>query len=206
LAGFAGTYPPNPAIILLNLHKSYRDDGGAQLGAKQPKTIRTHLAQGERPKLVTILGILLILQAVFLFGLGIYHFAILSFGPTLLSQWLSGEPSLGGRSLDFQMFVRELFSQAATHKLLSTLIESLILFILTILALVSGVGFFRLWRSTWLLAMFLQGGALVLAIILYIIKKPNHIYLLMLSGIFMVLYLNYADLRSVFGPKAKGKN
>jgi hypothetical protein len=173
---------------------------------KKFQSVRAYIVKAERPRMVTILGFLLILQAVFLFGLGIYHFAILSFGPTLLSQWLSGEPSLGGQSLDFQMFIRQLFGQAATQKLLSTLIESLVLFLLTILALVAGIGFLRLWRGSWLLAMFLQGGALLLAIILYLIKKPNHIYLLMLSGIFMVLYLNYADLRIVFGPKSKREN
>jgi len=179
-----------------------REDGGVNLGANPSKTLRIHLAEGKRPRLVTILGFLLIFQAIFLFGLGIYHFAILSFGPQLLSQWLSGEPFVGGQSLDFQMFIQELFNQAATQKLLSTLIESLVLFVLTLLALMAAIGFFRLWRSAWLLAMFLQGGALLLAVVIYLIKKPIHIHLLMLSGIIMVLYLNYADLRSVFEPKA----
>jgi hypothetical protein len=155
----------------------------------------------KRPKPVTILGWFLFCQSVFLLGLSIYHYLILSFGPQLLSQWLSGEPVVGGQSLDFQLFIRELFGQAASQNLLSTLIESLVLFILTILAMLAGIGFFRLWRGAWLLAMFLQGSSMLLALILYFVKKPNHIYLLMLMGIFMVLYLNYADVRTVFKPK-----
>ncbi|MCJ7625096.1 MAG: hypothetical protein MUO76_16470, partial [Anaerolineaceae bacterium] len=78
------------------------------------------------------------------------------------------------------------------------LIESTILFFLTILALWSAIGFFRLWCIAWTSAMFVQGASLLISLILYFLSKPIHITFLMISGIFMVLYLNYADIQNYF--------
>jgi hypothetical protein len=170
------------------------------------KTRQTIPARSKRPIPITIIGLLLLIQAIFMFALGIYHFVILSFGPELLSGWLSGQPLVNGEVLTFNRLVTELFSRAYQQQVLSILTESLVLFLLTGLAILAGIGFFRMWRFAWLQAMAVQGSGLLLALVLYYIKKPRHIYLLMLSGIFMVVYLNYGDIKSHFQlvPKAKG--
>jgi hypothetical protein len=153
----------------------------------------------KRPKLVTIFGLLLILEALELFVLGAFHFSM-NQGPQLFSslfaQWLTGRKPVTLQSVE--IFMRQLIANADSQRLLIALIESAILFSLTILALWSAIGFFRLWSIAWTGAMFVQGGALLTSLILYFLSKPIHITFLMISGIFMVLYLNYADIQTYF--------
>lgn len=143
----------------------------------------------------------LILQAAILLILGIYHYVILSFGPVLFDQLIRGEFTAGNLLQNIQMFVRELFRQASLENELSTLIESLLLFVLALFAIMAAFGFFSQRPLAWLFAMIVQASTLSLAITLYFIKKPMHIYLLMLSGIFMVIYLNYADIYRTFNKR-----
>jgi magnesium-transporting ATPase (P-type) len=152
----------------------------------------------RRPGQVTILGWLLLLQALILLGIGIYHFAITHFAPILLWEWIRSFVGTTSEPLTAQRFLAELFSRAATQKVLTTLIESLVLFWLTLLTLVTALGFFSLWRFAWLLAVFIQGSTMGLALIIYFVKKPVHIYLLMLWGIFMVIYLYLPGVRQAF--------
>ena len=46
--------------------------------------------------------------------------------------------------------------------------------------------------------MFVQGASLFLALIFYFIGKPPHIFIIMICAIFMVFYLNYANIQDVF--------
>ena len=46
--------------------------------------------------------------------------------------------------------------------------------------------------------MFVQGASLLLTLIFYFIGKPPHIFIIMIYAIFMVLYLNYANVQEVF--------
>ncbi|HEY5575084.1 MAG TPA: hypothetical protein VIK64_18835 [Anaerolineales bacterium] len=72
---------------------------------------------------------------------------------------------------------------------------------LSLLALLTGVRFFRLRESAWLHAMLIQGLNLSLAIGLYLQQKPFYVYPLMVYCIFMVLYLNYSDVLNTFGSE-----
>lgn len=155
-------------------------------------TTRVESEAGRRPRPVTILAWLLLLEALGLVTMGIYHFLILSFGPRLLSQLMKDQ------SMDLERFIRELFASAAAEQLLSTLIESLVLFLLTALALIAAIGFFRHWRNSWLLAMFIQGAAMGLALIIYYLKHPIHIYVIMVYSLMMVLYLLVDDVQAYF--------
>ena len=151
------------------------------------------------PGMILIFRWLLVLEAIELFLLGVYHFS-LNKGPQLFnllfSQWITGRTALNWTSL--RLFLKQLVSNAASQSLLIALVESAVLFMLTVLALWAAIGFFRLWVFAWDLAMFIQGGALLTSLILYFVNKPLHINFLMVTGIFMVLYLNYADMRSFF--------
>ncbi len=155
------------------------------------------------PVLVVICRWLLVLESVEFFLLGVYHFH-LNRGPQLFSmlfaRWLRGETALTLAAV--QKFVAELVDNAASAQLLVALNESGILFILTILALWSAIGFFRLWRIAWTAAIFVQVGALLTSLILYFVNKPVHITFMMISGIFMVFYLNYADVHTFFNAHA----
>ena len=153
----------------------------------------------KSPTLVIICGWLLAAEAVEFFLLGVYHFH-LNQGPalfsTLFAQWLRGETPLN--AVTMQQFIHQLTETAASAQLLVALNESAILFVLTILTLWSAVGFFRLWPIAWTAAIFVQVCSLLTALVLYFLSKPMHIMFMMVSGIFMVLYLNYADVQAFF--------
>ena len=155
--------------------------------------------QTKKPALVTIFGFLLILEAFELFILGVFHFSM-NRGPQLFyelfAQWFTGRIQVTFMSIE--IFFRQLIKNAESQQLLVALIESAVLFMLTILALWSAIGFFRLWRIAWTAAMFVQGASLMTSLTLYFLSKPLHITFLMISGIFMVLYLNYADIQTIF--------
>ncbi|MBN1954912.1 MAG: hypothetical protein JW900_07655 [Anaerolineae bacterium] len=74
-----------------------------------------------------------------------------------------------------------------------------------VLALVAAVGFFFLLRFGWVLAMLTQVINLMVSLILYIEFKsvvitpvPWILYVIMGYSIFLVLYLNTADVRTAF--------
>jgi hypothetical protein len=151
------------------------------------------------PVMVRICGWLLILEAIMYFLLGVYHFH-LNDGPALFSRlfarWLYGRVFFS--SSDFLEFITSLLNNAASGRLLIALIESAILFILTTLALWTAIGFFRRWNVAWTAGLFVQAGALLTALVLYFLDRPTHVIFMMVTGIFMVLYLNYADVHSYF--------
>ena len=156
------------------------------------------------PRLINQCGWLLVLESIEFFVFGVYHFH-LNNGPflfsTLFSQWLRGETAPTVDSI--RLFVQQLVENAAGAQLLVALNESAVLFLLTILTLWSAVGFFRLWPVAWTAGVFVQGGALLTSLILYFLNKPKHIVIMMVTGIFMVLYLNYADVQAIFLQRRK---
>ena len=161
---------------------------------KKPETVKGHSPR-MKPRTIGILTWLLLLEAVIMFVLGVYHFS-LNDGPFLLSQWLTD--LFSGKVVSFQDLVYKLIDNAVTLGLQSALIESVALFLLTILTLSTVYGFIRSWRIAWTQAIFVQGASLAIALILYFQSKPTHIFLMMVIGIFMTLYLNYADLGEYF--------
>lgn len=133
----------------------------------------------KRPWPVTAVGLLLLLQAVVLFGIGAFYFAAVY----LLDLWAP----LAALSAE------ELFLGVLDKTLLS------IIFIpLSLLAILVAISFLRLWRNAWTNAMLLQGLTLLIALILYFTGKPFYVYILMLYSIFIVLYLNYHEVQVAF--------
>ena len=69
---------------------------------------------------------------------------------------------------------------------------------LSVLALGAAVGFARLRRGGWVNAVLVQGGLLLVALLLFSGPRPAYCYGMMLSGILMVLYLHQADVQAAF--------
>ena len=131
---------------------------------------------------VTAVGLLLLLQAVGLFGFGAIHFAtVYLLEPLGQMLELSAEEQLLG--------------------MIKGIVMSIIFIPLSLLAILVAIGFLRLWRNAWTNAMLLQGLTLLIALLLYFGGKPWYVYILMLYSVFMVLYLNYHDVRMTFRPK-----
>lgn len=155
----------------------------------------------QRPRSIGILGNLLILQGLILLSIGIWHFT-LSQGPKQLRLWLLSLFTQAAGAEDqytsFLLFIHNVSAYATEHNLLAALVESAFLFILTILAFTAAFGFFRLWPNAWNQAMFVEGASLLLALTLYFMGKSPHIFIIMIYAIFMVLYLNYANVEGVF--------
>jgi len=132
---------------------------------------------------VTAVGLLLLLQAAGLLGLGAIYFARVY----LLDLWAPMS------ALSFE----ELFSGVVNDVFMS------IIFIpLSLLAILVAISFLRLWPNAWTNAMLLQGLSLLIALLLYFTGKPWYVYILMLYSIFVVLYLNYYDVKMAFRPKS----
>ncbi len=93
----------------------------------------------------------------------------------------------------------------SAYALSATAFETLsfIIFFLPLVALgiFSAIGFLFFWRVAWLTAMIAQGVSLFGCLAIYFesyLKDYNFIYLIMLSCIVMVLYLNNNDIRVMF--------
>jgi hypothetical protein len=126
---------------------------------------------------VTALGLLLLLQALAFLGIG-----------TL--QLLSASLQLG---ITPDTVIREL-----PHALRGTLFMALAL-----LALLASISFLRLRRAAWVSAMLVQGLSLLLALGVYLRDHPgsrlyHYSYLMMIYGLFMVVYLNYEPVQAAF--------
>jgi len=136
-------------------------------------------APARRPWPVTALGLLLLFQAVALLGIG-----------TL--QLLNASLKLG--------ITLETVVEGLPHAL-----RGIFFVALGLLALLVAVNFFQLRRAAWLSALLVQGLNLLLALSVYLRDHPggrlHYIYLMMLYGLFMVIYLNYGDVPAAFRPK-----
>lgn len=161
-------------------------------------SLSTAQPASARPRLVAVMGWLLFIQAIVLGIFSVYHFVILQFGPQLVANWwqdvLSGSREL---SSAYYLFI-DLFTQASVEHVLSTLVESILLILLALLAFLAGIGFFVQKQAAWILALFVQGSVLALALVIYFIKAPIHTYFLMAYGVFMVIYLQHADIYKSF--------
>ncbi|MBI4769770.1 MAG: hypothetical protein HY784_04975 [Chloroflexi bacterium] len=132
-----------------------------------------------RPWPVTALGLLLLLQSAALFGLGVITLLAVSLRLQITLETVAGELPHALRGIFFVA--------------------------LALTALLTASGFFRLRRGAWLNAMFLQGLSLLMALGIYLRDKPqaklDPSYLMMLYGIFMVIYLNHDEVLAAFRPK-----
>jgi hypothetical protein len=126
----------------------------------------------KRPWAVTLLGLLLLVQAAGLFGLGALNLTRFNWEKGLSSQNIS-----------------LLFTYGLNGAAYSAL---------GFLALWAAVSFFRVWANGWLSAVLLQGLCLSMALAMYFREKSFNAYPVMLYCIVMVLYLNYSEVLAAF--------
>jgi hypothetical protein len=121
---------------------------------------------------VLVLGLLLLLQGLSAIFLGSLYAAIIEFDWALnVEDYLINIP-LGLRGGVF--------------------------FCIGVLAILASIGFFRNWPGGWLNAVMVQGTSLLIALFLYFHEKPFYIYIIMVFCIFMVVYLNYSEVKESF--------
>ncbi|MCC7362250.1 MAG: hypothetical protein IT317_22385 [Anaerolineales bacterium] len=77
-------------------------------------------------------------------------------------------------------------------------VRGLVCALIALLAVAAAFGFFRVAPGAWVNAVLAQGLMLLVALILYFRERPGYVYLLMLYGLFMVLYLHQADVQAAF--------
>jgi hypothetical protein len=121
---------------------------------------------------VTILGLLLVLQGIAMAFLAIYHLTL----------------------IDISILIAPLniFEEFPYN------LKGLAFLGLSLLGLVAGIGFLRMWTIAWMLAISFQGFSLALSFIIYFDNKPIYVYPVMAYCIFMVIYLHYSEVMSAF--------
>jgi hypothetical protein len=141
------------------------------------KTVDTVAA--NRPRTVTLTGILLMIEWFGFLGLGIFHMAAGLYPEELTPEaiWLLNR--LGIRNGHEQLL-------------------SVVFLVLALMALSAAVGFFRIRYIARLLATTAQSISLMTALILYFTSRPAFVYILMPYCIALVSYLNYPDVQEAF--------
>jgi hypothetical protein len=122
----------------------------------------------KRTGLITVLGLLLLIQGLGFFFIGGLHTIIIEIDWQLNHQDYLINIPLGLRGGAFIG--------------------------LGVLALLASVGFLRMWYSAWPNAVMVQGLSLLLALMLYFYEKPFYIYTIMFYDVVMVIYLNYSEV------------
>jgi hypothetical protein len=132
------------------------------------------MAMKERPRSVTILAILLLIQAVAL-------------------------PDIGSFRVNPVFHIK---GDTLHIDLANAPVTALISIPLAILALVAAFGLLRLWRSAWLNAMLVQGMVLLFLLLAHFQGKISDLadYGLLAFAIFIVVYLNYSEVKAAFTP------
>lgn len=146
----------------------------------------------ERPRLIPILSVLLLIQAPLILFLGLN---LLTNHWTFLISWSV-----------FWEDVREAFAlmldtpgvTVINEVPLFDLVGFGILVFSALMLIVAGMTFRRGAAFSWVLSLIAQIGTLVTGIGLYFIHTPSQAYWLMGIGILMVIYLNYAHVRRWF--------
>lgn len=132
-------------------------------------------AGNARPWPVRILTLLLLIQALGLFGLSVY-----SYNPEILEN---------------QDEVRAILT------FLTEIPRTIAFGSLGLLAIAAALGFLWLWRTGWPTAMLVQGLGLLVSIGLYLRSRPPYIYAVMAYCILMVFYLHHPDVQKAFQTK-----
>jgi hypothetical protein len=164
--------------------------------------------RGKRPWSVTAVGYLLILQAIFLFltfpvlvGMEIYKLP-----DARLSWLLTQEGSLEKMQveiIDLNQLEFLLDFSVMRIPIPSKVITSFVFSALTMPMLITAVLILRLWRHAWTIGIFLEGVILALSLYVYFNFHHPYIYLIMISGILMVFYLNYFEVQLAFNRYVK---
>jgi len=145
-----------------------------------------------RPRLITLLTFLLLLQTPVMLFLGLNlltdHWSFLGSWPMF---WEELETAFlhviqtPGELVGKEVLFYEVFAFA-------------VLVISAAASLVAGLTFPQGKPVSWILSLMAQIGALLCGIALYLISRPPQAYWLLGVGIIMVLYLNYGDVRHWF--------
>jgi hypothetical protein len=93
-------------------------------------------------------------------------------------------------------------SEALWNTQRAAVVTGFVFALLAVLALAAAIGFGRVAPGAWLLAVLVQGLNLALALVLYFKGRPDYVYLMMLIGVLMVLYLHQSDVQAAFRPPA----
>jgi hypothetical protein len=93
-----------------------------------------------------------------------------------------------------------------SQRVLDLLSLNTLLLLLALMLGFTAIGFALVRHSAWLIAMLCQGSTLMLCLLVYFDKSmpfhnTNWLYLIMLSCVGMVLYLNNNDVRLAFSER-----
>jgi hypothetical protein len=176
-------------------------------GTESPSCERIPEKRRKRTWPVAAVGLLLLLQAVGLLALSVVHFGaaylvqaglleqlleqsaeeqLLSLLPTPVKMWVIA--SLGAVN-------EELLSRMTGTTFVSV---GLLFIVLSAMAILAAISFWRTEQNAWTAAMLVQGLNLLMALLLYFRGKPWYVYVMMLYSVPIVLYLNYHEVRVVF--------
>jgi len=154
----------------------------------------------KRPRLITFLMVLLLLQAPLLLFLGLNlltkHWDFLlswSVFWTDLKESISLVQTTPGILVEDEILFYDLLAYA-------------ILLFGAVGSFVAGLAFHRGKPFVWMMSLLAQIVTLGCGIGLYFIHAPTQAYWLMAYGILMVLYLNYSDVRQWFLQSKKFHN
>jgi hypothetical protein len=177
---------------------------------ESPSRERISRKRRKRPWPVTAVGLLLMLQAVGLLVLSVVYFGAAYLAQMgLLEQLLEQsveEELLSLLPTPVKMWVIASLG-AVNEELLARTTEvgfnniGLLFIALSALAILAAIGFLRMRRDAWTVAMLGQGLSLLMALLLYFRGKLWYTYIMMLYNIPMVLYLNYHEVRAAFQPR-----
>jgi hypothetical protein len=159
---------------------------------KRPGRIVTRPATTTRSWPVRANGLLLVLEAAGLAGIGAHN--------VYQVNWQEVQ-----QQIEFEATLSPELTEAAEQ----AIVVVLILGLPAILAVLAALGFFLLFRLGWLLAMSVQALTLLACLLLYgewetiLYREPVFIYPVMLYCIVMTLYLNSSDVRAAFHVKPR---
>jgi hypothetical protein len=161
------------------------------------------VGSGKRKWPVTAVGLLLLLEALFLAGifpaLVVLEFSKLPGGQLgLLFPAGGGIAPLHVYFSGLGEFLLTVQFASVSVAIPARITTSAIFGLLSPLLLVTGIAFLNQWRRAWMLAVFLQALFLSLALIFYFNLRHGYVYLVMLYSSYLVFYLNHHDVKIAF--------
>jgi hypothetical protein len=146
----------------------------------------------ERPRLITLLTLLLLLQGPLILIVGLN---LLTDHWTFLFSWSSFWAELQEA---FFLVISTPGEIGADEVLFYNVVAFSILVLAAIASFFSGLTFNRGAAISWIMSLVSQIATLMTGIGLYLIYKPSQAYWMLVIGTLMVLYLNYDDVRQWF--------
>ncbi len=146
----------------------------------------------EKPRIVYVLGIFLILEAFLLLFLGLN---LMTQNWNFLQSWQVFWEAL---QQAFRLATMTPQSVETRETFFYDVVAAAVLSFTAAVSLFAGLLFFREGAFIWVLSMLVQILTLTMGMTLYWIYKPVQVYALMAVGIFMVFYLNNGDVRVWF--------